>query len=234
MNIYWAPASKSVNNNWNILYESLESLYVDLSKMNAVKCPPKNNFFKCPAFKNTSLSTFVIKNPIETEFVIHDPNNVQILSKNSISVNVRQEPSPLGNYLISYEIPYIFYSDEPVEMSISSPFFHKNSHTQYGNIIPGAFDISKWFRQTNIEFHMYDNYMKIEEDEPIMYVHFNTNKTINLQRFSMSDKLYDISNTISNSSSWESGVPLLKRYKRFTSSKTDKIVMKEIKKNLVA
>lgn len=233
MNIYWAPASRSENNNWNILYENIDTLYSDLSKSGTVKCPPQNNFFRCPSFKNTAKNTLVIKNPMLTEFYIHSSNNVEIVSKNSISIKVRDEISPLGTYLLSYEIPYIFFSEEPVDMYISSPFFHKVPHTQYGNVIPGAFDISKWFRQTNIEFNMYENHMRIEEDEPIMYVQFKTEKEISLKRFSMSDKLHDISNTSSNASSWESGVPLVKRYKRFISSKTNKIVIDEIKKNLV-
>lgn len=233
MNIYWAPASKSLNNNWNILYDDLSSLYSDLAKIPNIKCPPQNNFFKCPSFKNTAKNIFVIKNPIETEFVIHSTNNIEVLSSNSISVKVRDHKSPIDSYLLNYEIPYIFYSEESVEMSISSPFFHKAPHTQYGNVIPGSFDISQWFRQTNIEFNMYQDYMKIEEDEPIMYVKFSCNKEVKLKRFDMSDKLYDISNTISNSPSWESNVSLSKRYKRFLSSKTNKIVVKEIKRNLV-
>jgi hypothetical protein len=65
------------------------------------------------------------------------------------------------------------------------------------------------------------------------YFVFNTNEEISLKRFEMNEKLLKIANTCSNSPVWEQFVPLYERYKRFTNSKTNKIVLNEIKRSVV-
>jgi hypothetical protein len=49
----------------------------------------------------------------------------------------------------------------------------------------------------------------------------------------MTDKLRSYSRSASNSSTWESWIPLADRYKRFMATQTNKLVLNEIKKNLV-
>ena len=52
-------------------------------------------------------------------------------------------------------LSYIFFSEEDIEMTMTSPFFSDAPHLQYGSIVPGSFNISKWFRNVNLEFNIW-------------------------------------------------------------------------------
>ena len=65
------------------------------------------------------------------------------------------------------------------------------------------------------------------------YFTFLTDDKVELKRFNLSEDLRKISETCSTVSDWWKNVPLLKRYDRFLKTKTNKLVMKEIKKQLL-
>ena len=54
-----------------------------------------------------------------------------------------------------------------------------------------------------------------------------------LKRFELNDTLRKISETCSTVSDWWKNVPLINRYDRFLKTKTNRLVMKEIRKQLV-
>ena len=71
------------------------------------------------------------------------------------------------------------------------------------------------------------------EHEHMVYFSFLTDDKVELKRFELNDTLRKISETCSSVTSWWSNVPLVNRYERFLKTKTNKLVMKEIKKQLV-
>ena len=65
------------------------------------------------------------------------------------------------------------------------------------------------------------------------YFNFLTDEKVVLKRFEGNDTLRKLSFTCSRVSEWWSNVPLAKRYDKFLKSKTNRLVLREIKKQLV-
>jgi len=218
--------------NWNLLYEDPESIYKDVS-LNMVK-DSVNSFMRCPAFKKVSKNTFVVKNPIRSHFSITD-GLITPLSKSYMSIENTNHPSLENNLLVRYGIHFYFFCEEPLNASFTSPYFHRCGYLQYGAMVPGEFDIGRWFRPIHPEINLWENVneLVIEKEEPVFYVSFETDKNVNLKRFTMNSTLDRIAKTCGTSSSWEPFAKISDRYKRFVKSRTDKIVMREIKRNMI-
>ena len=71
------------------------------------------------------------------------------------------------------------------------------------------------------------------EHEHMAYFQFLTDDKVELKRFELNETLRKISDTCSTVSDWWKNVPLINRYDRFLKTKTNRLVMKEIRKQLV-
>lgn len=242
VNIYWAPVvGYDINmlGEWSMLYPNPTNLYSDILKLKN-KNSDSNAMFSCPAFKNKLKNTFVFKNSIQSEYE-YDYSNLnntffQNSSESFIGYNqVRKEV--LGNGpTIAFNLYYIFFSEESINASFSSPFFNKAGYTKYGSVIPGEFDIGQWFRPYVFEVQLWDNSGKfiIEEDEPLFYVKFDTDKKINLQKFKHSAQLQSYAEHCTTSTKTIMfGVPLIKRYEKFKNAGMRNLILKEIKNNII-
>lgn len=230
--VYWAPVFFDAKTDWNMMYYDLPSLYEYL-RPNMVKNDPGNNLFYCPSFSNVARNTFLILNPIETHFVC-DGNEIKVKSKNFIRPDIAHEPSIKDNLLVEYGMRYVFFSDEDITLTMTSPYFTQSDYMKYGAIVPGQLKIKSWFRTLNLEFNLWagQNELIVKKEEPIAYVNFNT-ENVKLVRFQLNDKLHSYLNSCGTASSWESFVPLMDRYRRFEKTRMRDLVIKEIQRNLV-
>lgn len=232
--VYWAPTFFDKEKDWNILYYDLESLF-DFYRGKINKESEKNNFLYCPAFKNLAKNTFLIKNPIHTHYVLEDAV-ARLKSRNHILIDKPHPPSLKNNQLIAYGLQFVFFSEHDITAKLTSPFFNESPHMRNCSLVPGQVNIQKWFRSINLEYNFWEgkNEMEFKKDEVLAYVSFDCVDDIELQRFSMNEKLHKLLATCGASTSWESFVPLHERYQRFIASRTNVVVLNEIKKNLVA
>jgi hypothetical protein len=228
--VYWAPFFDTSSNDWNMLYPDPTSLFEDLLPLKSAE--KQLNLFYCPAFANLAKNTFVLKNPMKADFTVVN-NRVISNVDDYISVSIDHPPSILDNPLLVYGLKWLFFSEDDMDMTITAPWFGNTPHLTHANIMPGKFNISKWFRPYNNEFSLRENKLILEKDEAMCYITFNTDKPVKLVRFEMNDKLKGYALGCSLSSSWEKWVPLASRYKRFLETRTNKLVLKEIKKNIV-
>lgn len=229
--VYWSPWFFPSKNDyhWNILFEEPERLLDSILKefKEKYKDDDRNiKSLKCPAISNVSKNTFFIKNPLATELKVLN-NKIEYLSEHYLNSTLE------GKNNILYGMPFIFFCEEDLEIQINAPFFHNSNYLNYAKLFFGRFNISKWFRPINLEMILEDHYLKIEQNEPLCYFNFLTDDKVVLKRFQMTDKLIKISETCATVSSWWKNVPLIKRYDRFVKSKTNKIILKEIQKQLV-
>jgi hypothetical protein len=232
--VYWAPVFFDEKTDWNMFYYDLESLH-DYYKDDISKESKTNNFFYCPAFKNVAKNTFLIKNPIDSHYVFED-GVAKVKSKNFTDIRAEHAPSLKDNQLVRYGLQYIFFSEDPIIAKLTSPFFNQSPHMQYGSLVPGQIRIDKWFRVLNLEINLWQNSteLKIDKEEILAYISFESNEVdIQLKRFTMNDQLMKYAASCGSSSQWESFVPLAERYKRFVATRTNKMILSEIKKNLV-
>jgi hypothetical protein len=231
--IYWASAGFSETLDWNILYSDPENLFKSTLQKKDTNLDKTNNLFLCPSVKNLFEKIIVVKCPLTSHYKI-DNNKVTPISNNYLSWDIPHKPNLKNSFLFTINIPYVFFSEEDIEMTMTSPFFSNSQHLKYASIVPGTFNISQWFRSVNFEFNVWQgNEFKIEENEDMVYFNFNTKKKIELVRFDLNTELRKILNTCAESSSWEKFVPLFKRYKRFKQSRLNKKVINLIKNNLL-
>lgn len=236
--IYWAPYVTEEKMDWSILYYNPENLFERL-KNNLNKESIKKeggNLIMCPAVKNYAKKIFIFKNTLESHFEFKENNQVIPLSKNHIYTSIVHEPSLKNCKLVVYHIPLIFFSEKDVNMTLSSPYFSNCPHLKYGSIVFGKFNISKWFRNINIEFNLWENVneLKIKKDEDLFYVNFECEEDeIELVRFDITNRLIKIAEVTGKSSNWEKFIPLRERYERFKKAQLHKIVIKEIEKNII-
>ena len=160
---------------------------------------------------------------------------IQEVSRDSqVKITMPHAPSLTNQLLVCYNLQHIFFAEEPVLMRLTSPWFHKSPHMQYGSLIPGNYDIGRWFRPINFEYNLWDGGTKleIEAGEPLAYIEFGTDRKIVLKRFEATEKLHTIGGEIihARSKRWKT---LASRYELFDRSPMRKIILKEITENLL-
>ena len=252
--VYWAPWIEGeytlkernklgVN---QLVFQEPQNAYKDiLSKKSDQKLT--KNFFQCPATRDALQSVYVVRCPFDTEaeVLLKEDGAVdkiqQDWAKNApdllsqLPVHLAHAPSKENELLVVMEFSHVFFCEESLQMRMTAPWFHEAPHLQYGAAVPGMYDIGRWIRPVNFEMNLWQGQTKIkfEEDEPMGYLEFSTNKKINFQRFETTLKLKDICGDAINTRAKKTTPSLMKRYQVFGNSVVRKIILKEIKNNLL-
>ncbi len=211
-----------------------------------------HNMFRCPAISNITKNTFLLRNPLETHLRLDPPDyNKELLpgttpeldnarlkfySKNRLQCDLVHQANLSGSEMFVYGLKWIFFTeDASLNMNLTSPWFTNSPHMKYASIVPGQFDVGKWFRSISLEYNLWpnNNEFKILADEIAGYVSFETPNDVELVRFQMNDSLTRYSRATASSSSWYTNIPLLKRYKMFEDAKMKRLIMKKIKDCIV-
>jgi len=242
--VYWAPYSHHEVGigEWNLLYDDPYNKQADLIKNKSQFCDSKNSFFACPAFVNKLKNTYVFRSPMESSYDYDFSNieNVLIESKKPNKPYIKIQ-SPRIEALsdkpqIRLGLDYLFFCEEPLTATFSAPYFDQAKYLKYGAIAPGTFDIGQWFRPYPVEITLWDKVGEfcIEEDEPIFYVEFLTDRPIIIKRFKPTKQAlayaYACSTALSNI---KTGIPLVERYRKFKNTRMNDLVMSEIRDNIL-
>ena len=209
--VYWAPNYEFGNIDWNMLYADPISVF-DKQIEQKTTVDKWDSMFYCPAFKNLTKNTLEFKNPLASTFLFDEQGNVTP-SKNGMTAQTVRQPS----------------------VTMTSPWLETPQWASQANIVPGRYNIGKWFRAVNIEFMMGQGVkeLTIEKDEPLAYFTFNTDEHVKFVRFKMDPELRRYSVSCATSTSWEPWIPLADRYRRFQESRMRSIILKKIKENIV-
>jgi len=251
--VFWAPWRNLKNpdlytgfiNPW--AYEEPENLWSSLisNKANYKEYTP--NIFQCPAVRETMESVYIIRNPTDSDANIEfDENKVitgvtqdqmrespHLARYSTVESTMAHLPSINNQILFVYNFPMLFFSTTPLMMRLTSPWFGNAPHLKYGAVIPGTFDIGRWFRPLNFEFNLWDDVTRFEikAEEPLAYVEFATDKKIVFTRFECSQKLFDLSNDMILNRR-----PKLKtlasRYDMFDKNPMRNLILNELAKNI--
>lgn len=238
--VYWAPyyvpsPADTESFNWNLLYSDPVQLYKDLNAKRELSTPIENNMLSCPAVSGRYRNTYVFKNTLKTHYMFK--NNEPVPQNNNyINMSIIRNPSIKDNMMVKLHLSWIFLTEEDSLIAhLNPPYFSNAKHAKYGAICSGGFDIGKWFRPMATEFNLWTNVKEfcLEDEEPIMYVEFISDRPVVLKRFNMSPELHSFAkanvNSVKLMGAW---LPLKKRYDHFKRSRGKEIVVKEIKNNL--
>lgn len=193
-----------------------------------------SSYKACSGAKNLFQNTFVLKSPFDVDatFVGEYPN-IMVREPNQL-INLRN-PTYKNAHSIDYDFQWIFFCEESLELVQTPPFAHKVKATDYGILASGSYDIGKWFRTINATYNLYEGVdtFKIHKDEPIFYIDFRTKKRVILKQFDLSQKLFQLAYAAAEIKNFFPFENLEILYNRFLRSNRHKMIMREIKHNLV-
>ena len=201
------------------------------------------NFIKCPVFNRFARKTFNILSPIDFSFYICD-NHVRSNHKNSKLIpdefvfvrNVKL------NCISLHLLNYVFFTETPCNMTWNNSYFSKGQFSSKVHVIPGQFDISRWFRNVDLAFIVRNknDEVHIQRKEPVASVNFdfqNDDKII-FKRFDLNEKLrkyLKFKKILSYDTDQRPKFDKLLSYyyNLFDSSLAKKGIIKEIKRNIL-
>ncbi len=237
--IYWSPYFGGQSNeiDWSMLYDGEMLTLYDTMRKNMTHNENENRFnnvFYCPAFKNLTSNIAILKNTLHSKFKIEN-NTATAVSNSSIFGHIHRPPSINNRLHFKYGMGWIFFSEANVELTLSSPYLDSSDYMNSGSLVPGKFNISRWFRPVNMEFILREgvNEFELKKNEHLGYVNFNTSKHLKFTKFEMNQKLHSYANACSRANEWEKWIPLAERYARFKQSQASKLILTEIKKNIM-
>ncbi len=238
LTVYWAPAFflENVSKNWSYLYPKPQSLF---SNLMSDRSKTNSSYFVCPAVSSKFKRTLIFNFPSNASYnFINNENDFKIknLSENYITIEKIRDSSVNFGPTLLLGLHYIFFAEESLVTTFSPPMFSRPRYTKHGAIVPGEFDIGQWFRPFNAEIQTWENNgeLHFEENEPLFYVEFKTNRKIELKRFTMDDQLVSLSSaTVSSKNILGSFRSLNQKYNDFKNIGMREKVLTQIKKNLI-
>ena len=225
--IYWACNEES----W-MRANKPDSVY---KKFVQDKKNQNNNITLCPATKDYMQNIFSIQSIFSYDFKI---KNNEIVTNDydqkffNTHVSIRSKEDKLFSFL---QRLCFFTEEKSLLMSAGIlPFLETNNITERCLVIPGTFNIGKWFRQLEFAFYLKQNYneFKIEENEIFQYIKFHTKEKIIFKQFKVTPKIQDFFNDIDDAKSFRK-IQLRPLEEYYLMMKHKKHIIKEIKNNLV-
>ena len=198
MNIYWSSYIPERNKRIlsDIRYHAPEHATEYLKD----KVNPEireSDFLRCPAFAKQQKNLYALKFSFSYELRME---NGELKSDKYDQrffddfVSVRDH----DNCMISFPMSYVFIAETPVDMEYTSAYNVSNGFVDNSIVIPGSFDIGKWYRPLDLAFLMKDKEkgVSFNENDVYAFVNFHTNKKVNLVRFDTTPQIIELFNSI--------------------------------------
>ena len=139
-------------------------------------------------------------------------------------------------YSINYK--YILYSeDSSTEILYTPAYLEEDSFNNATTLVPGTFDIGKYFRTLDCAFHIKEGYdtVSIKEGTPFAYITVLTNKKVQFKQFIATPEILNIHEGVLSIKDNRCPMyrPLNWYYNIFNRKKLKKMLLNKIKGNLV-
>jgi hypothetical protein len=197
--IYWCPVfNKHFYNYWkNIAFFEPEPLIKDLVKIKG----KDSAYIQCPAFLDYVKNTYIIRSPFDLTLTVEknarDEKYIGIdrYDKNFHNDNIfpRFDDSTQTT-LLTILVCYLFFTNKSTMVETTPAFMHSTDLIKNTVLIPGTFDISKWYRNIDFSVEIIDETKPLvfKRGDPLFYVKFKTDDKINLIRTEYNDELFNV------------------------------------------
>ena len=222
INVYWCldESEDGYSYSMPLLTSPPPPLISDYSKIS-----PNKEYLKCPAFSNEFKNTFIYK-AIKDIILDIDPKTNEPTNLNNTEFIL------YPNKRVSIPAYIMFFSDQPLEMSLIPASLHSNNFLDNSQLFSGKYNIGKWFRPLHIDFIAKSPQINIKKGDDIFYLKFDTDKKINFINFGFNDEIYKIRTACTDLKSVRPGYRFKEIYNMFTRIGYHKKLLKEIKKNI--
>ena len=194
-------------------------------------------YHACPAFRDYYHNVYGIKSlytyslEIDGDKCKADMYNQEFFDSN---VNVRSTEQKL----LSVKQRVSFITDSPsLKMSQEHPCFEDNKFTESSYVVPGMFDIGKYYRNLDFAFHLKESHNRVEFDEgdTIYYLRFHTDERVSCKQYFITDRLREYRDMVDDIRMFSvaHNRPLSYFYDIYKRSNLKSRIIKEIKENLV-
>jgi hypothetical protein len=191
---------------------------------------------KCPFFNESIENIFALRSIYDYSFNIKKDNSVYSNFYDQKFFDDHVICRSVEKKFFSFIQSYIFFTDEPSLLATISqpPIYEDNNISERCIVIGGNLNIGKYFRNTEFSFILKNNFDEfvIKENEIFSYLKFHTKEKINFKRFFPSLKIKEYLNMVRVSNEYKKNI-YTKTNTFYNNFKYKKIILKEIKENLV-
>jgi hypothetical protein len=190
----------------------------------------------CPVFNKSLKNIYAIKSIYDYSFKIQDnqcisPHYDQKFFDDHVLIR------SFDKKFFSFINNYIFFTEED-SLRIDAyqyPVFEENEITKRCMIIPGSFDIGKYFRNLEFAFILkkdFDEFV-VNDKDVLYYLKFNTEEKINFKEFKMNEDLIKMAKqvrTVNAFTNNQKDISIDLWYNKFRGKK---YILNKIKENLL-
>ena len=203
-------------------------------KNNDISAPDAINY--CPVFNESLKNTYAIKSIYDYSFKI-DGDKCTTSDYNQKFFDDHVSIRSIEKKFFSFQMRYLFFTEED-SLSMSTyqhPVFEDNEITKRCMIIPGNFDIGKYFRNTEFAFILkkeFDDFI-VNNEDVIYYLQFHTKEKINFKQFRMTKELREIMQEFRFANNFNKNNKYAKIDLWYNKFKGKKYILNKIKENLL-
>jgi hypothetical protein len=242
--VYWAPSKFNTGEqSWNMLYKEPRHVLSSVHKKNK----NKGEMIACPSMKDTFKNIYSFDSAIDDSFSLPaaflktiadtENRNEMVPTDSKLMVYKSRKSSVEKHINLGYNLGWIFFASEPLEARMTAPFFPSASPVKNAMLSAGQFNIGKWFRSFELDYHIpvTSTRFEVAKNQPLFFLEFLTDKKIVFERFELTPKLQNYSIDMASSPMrYGKKKSLIERYLMAHGAGMPKIILSEIRKNLVS
>lgn len=232
--VYWASVGDSSRKTFTeLLNVQPEPIIKDLMDKKSNPYYPEVAYQACPSAKSYFKNTYKMISPVSKRIQIDLAGSI-IPSEHSNWFLPR--PSYYANSIaFDFDLAWVFFCEDSLIMEQLPPHTHNVTASRYASLAAGAYDIGKWFRPIISSYTTWPGVSEfaIEENDPLFYLKFHTDEKIDFIKFEATQKIQEVATgatLFKNAIRFES---LDSLYTRFSQSGRKKVLLREIKKEII-
>lgn len=221
----------------SLFSDTLKPLLHDLKQNKHRDIDSSLSFFSCRGFLGFMKNLYVQYNPFDIDVTVNDLRQVINNGNQDLShLFISRDEQVSKEHNLNYDVAYFFFCEESLEIEVFSPFLQHSEFVKNAYIVPGTFNIGKWFRPVNPAIQLMSHHSRrvvSPKGDPMMYIRFKTDRPVILKKFYITPELLDISASAVGYKMYEKNKTFEYLYNKFTSSGLKNKVISIIKNNLV-
>ena len=238
--IYWSSGNFTTEDpSWELAYQNPVSTFSKLITANTElgimpRCPAVKNLLKNTfSFESAFTDTFALPSDMMASIAYTEEEKVHIPTESRLRIAKLRKTSYEGFININYNMSWVFFADEPLEVKITAPYFPNVSPVPGALLSPGIFDIGRWYRPIRLDYHvpLSAETFEINEGDALFYLEALTKKKVVFKRYVMSPRLTSMMTESAESPiRYKKNASLEERYLMGEKSSLADRVLTEIKK----
>lgn len=236
--VYWSHPFAEAHLNFQNILNNVKQYNVNKNVDNYMSI----NFIRCPFFNTFARKTFNILSPFDYSLIMENGSLKSYHYDKQFFDNVvfvRDEKYKLFGLKI---MGFLFFTEENCTLTFNRSYFSNSDFSYNTDVIPGQFNISRWFRPVDLAFIIkkQNQLINIKKGDPLFSINFefNNNKKIIFKRYNYTGLIHHYSNYKNTLSSSDNDRPKFDQltdyfYDMFDNSGIKNPILKEIKSNLV-